>query len=403
MTMLPSPHSRTAVPAEQQPGPGVSRLKRWWNECKSFVGWSFIFLLGGTVIEFAVVYWRHIVPPHEGGILFFTAALLDTFAIAFISLGVISFLVDLPDWQAYFRKRLASIIVQRDYLTRLSKGELVSLQADTLKAYFENEEIDRAGSFLEYFDQRIRRYIGSPYREDVRGLLHIKEAGNGCFDVIDTISYKCRRVCGQIQKEVIWLPDEDECQEIRDQSVTITLPYDPSIPHDDFPALEGDGNREPRTETFRLGPGGVEAIPGKTSNGQEVVIGYRFPLDRYRGYDGLGVRYRVEYRIHANDFMRWVMVHPTRKLSFHIDYPEGYEIVFRSGGIPEGELRILRLESCIDVEYDSWVVPHSGFFFELRKRSTQVSEPTPVPALGKEDKENGCLMPTGAENPPSAT
>jgi hypothetical protein len=77
--------------------------------------------------------------------------LMEHMGIALITIGIVGIIVDFPDWQKYFQARVAETIIHRNYLKTLSKPQLIDLQTDTLKAFFGLDDIDRAGSLLEFF------------------------------------------------------------------------------------------------------------------------------------------------------------------------------------------------------------------------------------------------------------
>ena len=98
----------------------------------------------------------------------------DHIGIAFLSLGIVGIILDLPNWQKYFQERLGEVVTQRNYLNTLGNEELIALQTATLKAFFKVEDIDREGSLLNFFHSRIHKLIASPFRENIASILQIE-------------------------------------------------------------------------------------------------------------------------------------------------------------------------------------------------------------------------------------
>ncbi len=117
----------------------------------------------GIIAGLSAVVWEEAYPtlPHGWAL---TRKLLDHLAIALFSVGLIAIIIEFRDWQEYFQKRIAETILQQSYLRMLDKDQLIALQTNTLKAFFQVEDLDRKDSFLEFFHSRIHKYIASPPR-----------------------------------------------------------------------------------------------------------------------------------------------------------------------------------------------------------------------------------------------
>ena len=129
--------------------------------------------------------------------------LFSTLAIAVISIGVISIIINFRDWKSYFQERLAEIIVKKSYLQTLDSSELLDLQTATLKAFFKVEDIDREGSFLNHFFLKTHSLIGSHFREDWNLLVNLDyHKENGEITADEVVSWRCRKVGDNIQKKL---------------------------------------------------------------------------------------------------------------------------------------------------------------------------------------------------------
>jgi hypothetical protein len=133
--------------------------------------WGMVTILFGIAIILAMILVEEMVKPSCNAAII-TIKLTEHLGIAAIIFGLVGIIVDFPHWQKYFQERLAKTVIEREYLKTLNKPQLISLQTDTLKAFFEVDEIDREESFLDYFHAKIHGYIASPYREDTNGIIN---------------------------------------------------------------------------------------------------------------------------------------------------------------------------------------------------------------------------------------
>ena len=122
--------------------------------------------------------------------------LLDEVGIALFLAGAVVVLLEFRDWQEYFQERIKKVIFDQDYLSQMGSDQLMALHTKTLRAFFRTDDIEREGSFLQFFRSQIQAYIGSPYREDVRDVIYITYSANGTdrVEVEETMSYRCRKV-----------------------------------------------------------------------------------------------------------------------------------------------------------------------------------------------------------------
>src|SRR2546429_652112 len=89
----------------------------------------------------------------------------------------------------------AGRLIQRLRTRTGSKEELVQLQTQTLKAFFEVEELDREGSLLRYFHRRVQSDIAKPYRQGILTIIKYEMSADPMlFDVDETITYTCKKV-----------------------------------------------------------------------------------------------------------------------------------------------------------------------------------------------------------------
>ena len=165
--------------------------------------WTSITILSGIAIVLLALWWN--TPTGSlSGLFHLLNKFLENLGVSLLILGIIGILLEFRDWKEYFRERLSEIIVKKDYLKKLDQGELVRLQTDTLKAFFKTDDIDREGSFLNFFHNKIQGYIGSPYRQNYYDSIVIEEykEDDKYWKVTEVSTYTCRQVGGTIQDSV---------------------------------------------------------------------------------------------------------------------------------------------------------------------------------------------------------
>lgn len=301
--------------------------------------------------------------------------LVDEVGIALLVLGSVAILLEFRDWTDYFQKRIERIIVEQDYLKKMDNAQLIALQTNTLKAFFRTNDIDHKDSFLHFFHSRIHGYIGSPYREDVRDLINISYSAGGKdrLEVEETISYRCRKVGDKIQDQVKWLETgaaQVKQMQLLDHDVEI------QVPHETFPKFK---EHHPNIEQ--------RSIFKNTDNPNRLQlrspgIGFELSLQEYEGVDDLHVKAHIHYTVPTNLPFIWTMSHPTKGITGTITYPVDQDLITNVFGMTEDQVNRVDKPGLYQVDYDSWLLPDTGFSFHLiSKPSTQavVTAPPPQP------------------------
>src|SRR5712692_1417439 len=98
--------------------------------------------------------------------------------LALISIGGIALLLEVRFMSDYFQRKIAQTMTQEEYLKKLSKDQLEGVQADSLKAYWELEDMDREGTLYDYCKNQVQGYIAKPYRENVKGTYTIESVND---------------------------------------------------------------------------------------------------------------------------------------------------------------------------------------------------------------------------------
>lgn len=331
-----------------------------------------MFILIGIVLMLIALYLEEISAapiPALNRILFGLAEGLGT---ALVSLGIVGIIINLADWRRYFQERLAETIVQRPYLRRLGKSELIELQTNTLKAFFDADEIDREGSFLHYFHSKIRELIASPFREHLNNVINISESPErNLMELEETISWECRGVKGEIQPFISWTPEEGEFQEVRELEVSLRLPAGISINlgKDVADLVDKDGRISFSFDTLQ--------------KKCKVGRGYQISLEEFRTADGLQVKIHARYMMRRNRFIGWAMAHPTKGLHLTIKHPENWAPVHELFAIEEEEVHIDKRPGLFQLRSESWILTGAGLVIQLAEESPGSS------SIGDGDDDGG--------------
>lgn len=316
-------------------------------------------LIGGILILFSqYIIVVHNIPSSDKLSYYFFKSLLEL-GFSFISMGIIGIILAFPDWQKYFQERLAEIIIERNYLDTLDESELIRLQTSTLKALFK-ADIDKEGSFLNYFHSRIQDFIGSPFRENILATLHVEISDNADrLNMSDTVSYICKKVGEQIQEKIKW--SSTEFLEMQDFKIKIKCP--PNYKDTCKNKCEYS-NTQCCQEILFPKEKLTTSIPGE----------YALDLKQFRHIDGLNVTVETKYVVLKNRHQTWQMAHPTKRFTFTIGYPKTLQIDVDPFGIAkEDELHIINKPGLYIMKYDSWALPNSGLAYTFRDVSNKAT------------------------------
>jgi len=293
-----------------------------------------IVLLVGVVGIFAAAYVAETTDPSNGSLSASLINGLTTLSIALMGLGIFGVLLDSKNWREYFGERLKEIVIDNSYLKTLDTSTLKQLQTSVLKAQFNNQQIDKDGSFLEYFNRHLHKFISEPYREDVSTEVLMKKIPDGSdYLVTDKVRYVCRASRGKIQDSIGWKPDPDEFKEVRSLKIMVQFP----------------ANHEKAGE-----PIDFEVEQSQLESGIEKS------LSEYEGVDGLVVITEAVYVVKRGDFQYWQMAHPTKNFDITITYPPELKIQFKTLVLEDVVSQITESEGYLKFSYGTWALPQSG-------------------------------------------
>jgi hypothetical protein len=301
---------------------------------------TIIVLLIGVIGIFAAAYAAEAVDPKGGT---FGASLINgltTLSVALMGLGFFGVLLDSKNWREYFGERLKEIVIDNSYLKTLDQTTLKQLQTSVLKAQFKNYQIDKDGSFLEYFHLHLHKFISEPYREDVSTevLMATAEDGND-FLVTDKVRYVCRASGGKIQGTVKWKPDPTEFKEVKSLFIKVQYP----------------ANHE---------KGGI--ITKINVDQKKLNDGIDESLKEYEDVDGLVVITEAVYIVEIGKFQYWQMAHPTKNCDITITYPKEYNIQFKTLVLEDVVSQITEHDGYLKFSYGTWALPQSGLAWLIK-------------------------------------
>ncbi len=273
-----------------------------------------------------------------------------------LSVAIVGILLGFKDWRNYFQDRLSDIVLGKSYIKNLSKEQLINLQNDTIKAYFETDSVEREGSFLNYFHQEIRSLIGAPFRENINLIINV--AHNEQDNIVhfnETIIYECREVGGIIQDSVRWVPRPDEFHKIENLLIVIKCP-----------------TKYKNKCNSNCSTCGEEIVLFDSSKESEKCLekAVSVPLDAYKNIDGLFVKILSNYQVNVNKHITWQMAHPTKGISLVIRYPETYVMAHDIFGMTREKLNIIDSKGLFNLTYNDWILPYNGVVYQLIKKGS---------------------------------
>ena len=271
----------------------------------------------------------------------------STLSIALVGFAIFSMLLDSHNWREYFADRLKEIVLEKEYLRTLDTGTLRQLQTNVMKSLFNNPDIDKEGSFLGFFEDKLHHFISEPYREDVSTEIILKETTEKGYKFLDKVSYICRASGGEIQGHIGYKPDDGEFEEVQYVKIEIQYPQ--------------HHEKAGKTETL---------YPKDSNNLQEdLKKGIKVSLSDYQGIDGLVVTIESVYVVAKGKFQYWQMAHPTRNFDITIKYPEELSIQFKTLVIEDVVGKITDEDGYLKFKYDYWLLPQSGLAWLIGEKA----------------------------------
>lgn len=323
----------------------------------------------GLLVAVAAVIWENEVTGQPGAHSPYVKLATDLLALVgmtVFTMGALTILLETKSWKTYFENGLKDVVVKQDYLSKLSDEELRTLQMNSLKAFYRGDNLEREGSFLLYCGQKIHRYIGLPYREDVQDEIVVEEYDSAAnvAKVYEKLVYVCRKAGerGLIQPEVKWSPDEDEYLNNPAPVCKLSLKYP-----------EGHEKAGHEITEELKGPDFQLSLTGK---GLDTV-------------DGLVVTMELWYSVEPARLQNWYMGYPTKNFTLVIKYPEELTIQLKEFVSYPDLVQRTPKKGYFSLSYNMWLLPHqNGVAWHFLKSQPAIVSAKPT------------LPPRAADEPP---
>jgi hypothetical protein len=293
-----------------------------------------LFVLISLVIEFA-----SLTPTETASHAFSFVGykFFEIIGIAVFAVGCINLSIEARDWSEYFGRRIREIVVEQSYLNTLDKDRLTAIQIAVLKAQFKDQNIDREGSFLNYLNTYLHPFIAAPYREDVSAEVICTDDGQGCWDVLDKLSFVCRASGTEFIDTVHWGIEEEGYVSVEGFKVEVRLPQKLSVTiYDEKPPM-----------------------------GQSLTLS----LKDYRE-DRLLVTMTERAKIRKDRFQFWTMAHPTKNFRIAFSFPDDHEIQIIPFVLSPELISSTKSVGYYSTKYDFWMLPESGLSWMLVPKTT---------------------------------
>jgi hypothetical protein len=277
---------------------------------------------------------------------------LSHIGIGCMAIGIITIIIDMAHWTAYFETRLSKIVTEKQYLEKLDTDSLIILQTEVLKAYFKNDNIGGSDGFLSFYQKNIQAIIGMPFRVNVQMDLTIEyeDHDRTKVRVTEMLSYTCMSNAGKIQENVCYLPEEGEEFEIVDFEVTLQ--------HDGINALATDTKNGIKKYDYE----GLVAAKACES----LTQGFNLDIKSHN-HNELGVFIKVQYLFNINKFFSWRMSHPSRNVKVTIKFPKDLSLQreYFSNATHISNEDIDDDRGTYFLSVNNWLMPDEGLAFQF--------------------------------------
>lgn len=329
---------------------------------KLFKYGSFIILVG--ILLGFVVNWQPTLIPNE-----YFNVLLGLISHSLIVLGLVTILVDFPNWRSYFGDRLKEIILDRSYLNTLSEQELDALQYKLLKAKYKNSDINKEGSVLEYLVTTIQPYASFTYREGLNSTLVIEEI-NGKLRYKEHITFALRNTDHETPYKIVWTWNKEEGIENAIFKLQVQCP------------VEKISNKiscvcDFKDDCANSKPILIPSLQGELPGNE---IGHIVNLnEKIDSIDNVKVHLTLEYEMGVERMYYWNMSSPSKDVTMHVSIPEEYKIETFIGGMNNNEYSE---DNSDPLSYifiaPGWMLPRTGIAINLYKSEKVIATPEAI-------------------------
>ena len=270
--------------------------------------------------------------------------------IGLLILGFVTIMIESEHWTVYFEKRLSKIVVDKEYLQKLTEVELTILQTEVLKAYFKNDQIGGTDGFLQHYQNNIQSFIGQPFRTSVIFTLDIKSlpSDNSKLKVDEYLQFTCMKNGNKCQEFIEYIPDEGEYEHIENIEV--------SIQHESF---KNEDNPEGKKKYSMENLSQMDALLPKN-------LGFKFSIADYN-LDKLNVVIKLTFIVSREKLISWRMSQPTKGVNIIVHYPKDLNLfreMFFSSSLDFNEENN-RDNNRYTFLLQDWLMPNEGITFQL--------------------------------------
>jgi len=327
---------------------------------KKRFGLGFVWILIGFLLVVTKLYLDSLV--FHANIILYLKELIVQLGIAFLTMGIISIIVQFKEWKSYFQERLKDIVMDQSYLNNLNKEELLNIQINILKSLYKGSDIEKVGSFSQYLQTRIQRHVCTPFRDHVGYSVDILECDNDpdCFIVNETLTYTCKSVNNIIQDDIYWTWTDDEIKELISVDISVKCP-------DYFHNIYCQKCKSNNNCTS-----GIISLTKKHLDENYKTV----ESNRYHGYaikiddivkpvDGLQITILSSIKSRKNTLFSWSMIIPTKDITMFIKFPNGYKLESFIGGLENIEYSETFNGNMYTFVREGWLLPMAGIAFKL--------------------------------------
>jgi hypothetical protein len=307
--------------------------------------WGVLFCALGGVMALVAEHLNIVLQPAARSFARASLDLLQFGATTLMSLGLVGMILDMKGWKEYFENGLINIMLRPDYLKTQSKEKLTEYQIEVFKKYYKREDIDQEGRFLRYCLGHIHKFITEPYREEIRENLLIEQESPDRLRVSETLRYVCRSGEGGIQEKLAWGANEET---LKLESLRFEVHPPPGHP-------------------WNLKKTEWEVSDLEVSQEGNLPV-YWLSLEPFRQVDNLRVKIQASYFVDPKRFSTWRMIVPSRDVEVTIRYPEELRLQFIPFLLDSKPDHQKDDPGFYHTEFDSWIMPWSGFAWKLFPR-----------------------------------
>jgi len=284
--------------------------------------------------------------PSHAYLLGLISKLFESVGIAMLVASVFSFTLGTEEFLNYIRDRLMSIVISKDFVTKLSSTEQKSLLQMVLKPSRQLSEI--YSGITEYFDQYVEdsmRLADTCYRGHMN--LHAVASINkekGSTQILMDADYIIYRVADKFDPLILYL--DDECFE-----------------HIQTKVIGANGEEE------ILSGDSIEPIPCNEIDDPDMKKGYLMHVpEKFNNLHNITVSRRiVEYGNDHWQLFSYKMVKPCHKLSITLRCEDGLVIKDCHTYGAQEKFTIERDERSVRVKFHDWLSPGFGVCIVIAK------------------------------------